>query len=510
MFKNEYKNLKLPIIFIFFCFLNKLVFNYVVLPFNSEQKIINSSLEFQEQLEKYFERDKIISIISFGEDKKSLELYLSLNEYSFFLSNDACYESSNSSYNPFLSKSFINTTDYMDLFHNIKKYCRAIEKCTLYNDIFLNTNISINNLSFVFGVNAFNGKIENTTKICGNLGLQIYNNKGNQFRNDYFVNSLKKSRIIDSYTWTIIYLNNTIEKNDILNYTNKDYEGILICGINENDYKFIFKTDNIKTIKAEARGANIYWDITNIKTSYKYLNNNYELSDNRITFNNEIDYIICSHQFFNSLKDTFFSNPIKDNICTIIEKLYPMGSYVIICEKKILEKIKEFPNISLIHEELDFIFELTYKDLFIEYNNKVIFLLIYNAYGSDFWSLGKIFMRKYPFIFDYDKKTINFVNIYNINKSDMDKKNQDNQNNDTKKRFWTIFKIILIVFLVKIGNVIGIIIGVIFLNKKRKKRANELDDDFEYTLEKNGKKDKLKNEEESNESNSLFKDNNVN
>ena len=54
------------------------------------------------------------------------------------------------------------------------------------------------------------------------------------------------------------------------------------------------------------------------------------------------------------------------------------------------------------------------------------------------------------------------------------------------------------------------IIGVIFLNKKRKKRANELDDDFEYTLEKNEKKDKLKNEEESNESNSLFKDNNVN
>ena len=81
-----------------------------------------------------------------------------------------------------------------------------------------------------------------------------------------------------------------------------------------------------------------------------------------------------------------------------------MDSYVIICENKILEKIEEFPKTSLIHEELDFIFELTYKDLFIQYNDKIIFLLIYNSYGPNYWSLGKIFMRKYPFIFDYDKK----------------------------------------------------------------------------------------------------------
>ena len=70
--------------------------------------------------------------------------------------------------------------------------------------------------------------------------------------------------------------------------------------------------------------------------------------------------------------------------------------------KKIFENIKEFPKISLIHDEFDFIFELTYKDLFIEYKNKIIFLIIYNAYGANFWPLGKIFMRKYPFIFNYD------------------------------------------------------------------------------------------------------------
>ena len=183
---------------------------------------------------------------------KGIELYLSLNEYTFLLSNDACINNIKPSYNPFFSKSFKNISDYIDLYVNIKKYCRAIEKCSIYNDIYLNNNIYINNLSFLFGVNSNYGKIGNSSKICGNLGLQIHLNKnGLQFINDYFINSLKRSNVINSYTWSILYLNNTIKKNDILNYTNKDYDGILICGINESNYLSIFKADDIKVFKLE-------------------------------------------------------------------------------------------------------------------------------------------------------------------------------------------------------------------------------------------------------------------
>ena len=500
--------MSMKLFFYFIAFLNKIVNNYVVLPFNIAQKSINTSLDIKIQMEYYLERNNIISTISFGENKKGLELYLSLNEYAFFLSNDACLKNSNSSYNPFLSNSFQNTTDFIDLFHTIKKYCRAIEKCSIYNDIYLNNNISINNLSFLFGVNSYSGKIDNSTKICGNLGLQIGNQNGNQFRNDYFINSLKKSKVIDSYAWSILFLNESSGKKDILNYTNKDYDGILICGINEKDYIPIFKTDNIKTIKAEIRSSDIYWDIINIKVSYKYSKqkmNEYEVSGERITFNNEINYIICSYSYFNSINETFFSKPIKDNICSIIERIKTMGSYIIFCDKKILEIISEFPKISFSHDELDFIFELTYKDLFIEYNNKIVFLAVYNAYSPDYWQLGKIFMRKYPFIFDYDKKTINFVNIYNINKSDIEKKEKEKNN---KKSFSNYLKIFIIIILIIIGNIIGIIIGKNLWQKSRKKRANELDDDFDYTNNKIGNKneDLKKEEKEQNEDNVLYKD----
>ena len=490
MLKNGFKKNIL-----FFFFLNKFVINYIVIPFNREEKKINTSLSIEKQLEYFLEKDNIISTISFGEDQKGLELYLSLNEFIFSLSNDACLKNTNSSYNPLLSKSFKNTTDYIDIYINIKKYCRAIEKCTIYNDIYLNNNISIYNLSFIFGVNAYSGKIDNTSKICGNLGLQIFNKNGNQFRNDYFVNSLKQSNIINSYAWSILYLNNTIEKNDILNYTNKDYDGLLICGINENDYLSIFKTDNIKSIKAGNRGYDIYWDITNIKISYIYSNQNknYESLDNRLTFNIEINYIIGSKSFFNSIKETFFNIPIQNNICTIIEKLQTMGTHIIICQKEIMKTINEFPKISFANDKQDFIFELTYKDLFIEYNNRILFLIIYNQYGPDFWSLGKIFMRKYPFIFDYDKKTINFLNIYKIDKSNNDNNTQENENNS----FWNYLKIIIIIILVIIGIIFGIIFGKFLWNNNRKKRANELDDDdFEYINKEENKNEKINDDSE--------------
>ena len=141
------------------------------------------------------------------------------------MTNDICSPNSKSSYNPFLSTSFKNITEYKTLYINIKNF-KAIEKCSLYNNIYLNQNISINNLSFIFFEKEMKGKIDNLTKVCGNIGLQIFNSYGNLYKNDYFVNSLIKSEAINSYSWSIIYLNNSVSKNDFINYTNKDYEGI--------------------------------------------------------------------------------------------------------------------------------------------------------------------------------------------------------------------------------------------------------------------------------------------
>ena len=469
--------MRLYIITLFFCFLNKFVANYVVIPFNIKPKIINKTLDIKEQLQIYLERESYVSTISFGNESQGLELNLSLNEYPFLLTNDICSPNSKSSYNPFLSTSFKNITEYKTLYINIKNF-KAIEKCSLYNNIYLNQNISINNLSFIFFEKEMKGKIDNLTKVCGNIGLQIFNSYGNLYKNDYFVNSLIKSQAINSYSWSIIYLNNSVSKNDFINYTNKDYEGILICGIKESDYREIFKTDNIRYAYAQPIFNNIFWDLGDIKISFKDSKKNedvYESLDNIITFNNEINYIRSTKSYFNSIKEYFFKDYINKNICTYIEKLAPLNSNIIICQKEIMNKISNFPKLSFTHKVLDFVFELTYNDLFIELNDKILFLVIYNTYGQDFWSVGRLFMKKYPFIFDYDKKTISFVNIYNINKSDKIKKEENNKN--TKNSY---LKFCIVCIIILIGIIIGILIGRLLLQKNRKKRANELDDNFEY------------------------------
>ena len=102
-------------------------------------------------------------------------------------------------------------------------------------------------------------------------------------------------------------------------------------------------------------------------------------------------------------------------------------------------------------------------------------------------------MRKYPFIFDYDKKTINFLNIYKIDKSNNDNNTQENENNS----FWNYLKIIIIIILVIIGIIFGILIGKFLWNNNRKKRANELDDDdFEYINKEENKNEKINDDSE--------------
>ena len=87
--------------------------------------------------------------------------------------------------------------------------------------------------------------------------------------------------------------------------------------------------------------------------------------------------------------------------------------------------------------------------------------------------MGRIFLKKYQFIFDNDQRIITYIKKNKIKKED-NKKNNLN--------IVIILKIMLIAFLL-IGFVAGIILGKNIWDKNRKKRANELtDDDYDYQV----------------------------
>ena len=112
--------------------------------------------------------------------------------------------------------------------------------------------------------------------------------------------------------------------------------------------------------------------------------------------------------------------------------------------------------------------------------------IIYKIYYVNYWSLGTIFLKKYPFLFDCDKKTISYINIYNsINTTELkENKTEKKTKANIIESFWSFFKYISIF----VGIIIGILIGKKIWDKNRKKRANELIDDYQYESSENDNK----------------------
>ena len=95
------------------------------------------------------------------------------------------------------------------------------------------------------------------------------------------------------------------------------------------------------------------------------------------------------------------------------------------------------------------------------------------------WELGTVFLKKFQFVYNEDLKTIGFYKTY----KGEDKK--DDRLAPEDKISYTM-KIVLIVVLTAIFAGLLIFIGMFIqkiCNKDRKKRANELKDNFEYISE---------------------------
>ena len=121
----------------------------------------------------------------------------------------------------------------------------------------------------------------------------------------------------------------------------------------------------------------------------------------------------------------------------------------------------------------------------------VIFPENYYRVEHSFWYLGLPFYKAYQLVFNYDSKTIglyvskNMINVINENNND----NKTEINNDMEKNFEKSNKTSIIRIILEILFGICLIIVAYFIGKKineqRKKRANELEDDYDYYTNKN-------------------------
>ena len=458
---------------------------YIVLPFKFTnipfQEPNNSSDSIIENFLSQININQLYATLSLGNPPRNIDFYLSMEQTYFSVLKNNCLKGSNSSYDPSLSDTFKNETPYNISIGSWGKACVATEKCSLYNDVYLSKTISLDSLEFIFGNNT-SSKIKNfeMNKLCGNVGLMkqsfnIFLSSNN------FIYYLKNNKIIDSYSWGIFFFDKENKYNntyiDIDNNIYSSYDGFFIAGITNNSYLEIFKSD---TIDNSYTTNQVYWDININKIYFNTTENEYICSNNiKMFFSIDLNYIIADQNYYKKIKEYFFKKYLDENICIEEKKynIYEGNNYLIVCNKDIKNILSSFPKIYFFSEKLSYTFNLDYSDVFLETEERIYFLISNKEKVKDVWSVGKIFIKKYPFIFDYDKKTISFVHLNNYNE-----KGNKEQNTNYNKNYnvWTDIKIYIFVLLLIVAIVIGIFIGKTLWKRQRKMRANELDDNYDY------------------------------
>ena len=396
------------------------------------------------------ENSKIYTEINIGNPNQKVKLYLSFNYYlTFIFSKEA-----NGPYNPSDSSSYKNISKSSYYSSPFEKGFESNE--TIYLDTYNSSKKEINNFSFDLIT-----KIKDNIDINGGImGLKLFDNtyRGDPVRN--IIVQFKKRHIIESYGWSINF--------------KKNGEGILGIGAYPHEYdNKNYKTEYFKQILSGWRSTGVFWEIefSNIITGY----GNYIEKTTKCEMQIETGLIFGSDEYFELVKKEFFDEKIDKKECFLdtSQLSLNMNFKYFYCTN--LDSIKQFKGIHFKHNDLDKDFFFDYNDLFIKKNNKYFFLIAFKPSSNVNWIIGYPFFKKYEFVFQPDKKLIGTYINYPNNKNE--EVNNDDKGNNTSVIILSCFVGLLVIAVF----ILSFFVYKLITKKLKKKRANELDDNFDYT-----------------------------
>ena len=177
----------------------------------------------------------------------------------------------------------------------------------------------------------------------------------------------------------------------------------------------------------------------------------------------ENNFITAPHNFFPVLQREFLNlAEVRDKCKSLISNKYQF----ILCNKDL--DIEKFPKLDFYSDELDHTFTFEGKDLFVfdAKNDNYLMLIVFDLYSpvQTIWELGLPFLKKEKLFFDMDKENLGVC--------------LDDENRTKTNSTYVVINVALISFLC------ALVIGLLFMmpsKKQRKKRVNELVEDYEYT-----------------------------
>ncbi len=437
----------------------------IVFPFKVVEKNLNKGITSENEnynsthfMNDHFSRELYTSIF-IGNPKQEIKVILTYSDCGFMVGQaKQCIPGLMSNYNRNLSSDF----EYTDLFpHNIREFeggCSAEETLYSYSDLHLKNLKKFVDIGFYLGT-------DTNEEICGVVGFKMNNFGYHCEVSNNLIRSFKNKDYISNDQWYIKYTS--------------ENEGLLIIGAKPNEYINNYKDENLFTINSLIIGGHYPWsfNLDRVIVGDDLISS----EPVRAEIDNDMDLIQGSEDYYKYIKENFFNGYFEKGICkTDLWELNTYNKYYVIsCDKnKFTENdVKKFPD--LIFKNFDFYkrFLLTYKDLFTETKYKYFFNMVFFSYVTPKFILGKIFLKKYPFIYSLEAKTISFYNDLSANDDNKDKNNEKNNNSFSGK--WIAIYVVIFCISIAIIGVLCYFIGK-NLNKLRKKRANELNDEYDY------------------------------
>ena len=402
--------------------------------------------------------------IDIGTPSQIVSVSLRFNDYLFFLTGpDIKIEDWKDKYNLFNNDT---STSYKFISHDSLFYKSILTHAEKANETFYFRNttkekITISNLTFYYSTKM------SYNQSGGVVGLCLEDSNMNLHSGMNFFTQLKQKKAI-------------LYKTFFINYKNKE-SGEFIIGAYPHEYsKNKYKYENYIDIRGYTETTFVIYGIIFDEINFGEIDKIELDNDNKrimtAEFRIEFGFIQAPKILEQNITDIFINLEKCKSYTTNQQgiygnKLFGAEEYIYyVCEKDYeINKSLTFTS-----KEMKYTFELNFKDLFLEYGNKKYFNIVFNTgYFMKNWIFGKPIFMKYQWIFDPDKKTLG---IYTK------KENDDSDDEDTNKQTNIILIIILIVIIFIFLSVLGIFLYQIFIKHRRKFRANELLDEFDYNI----------------------------
>ena len=429
-----------------------------------------------------------------GSKKEEIKLVLKMDKYGFLIyentydyNNSETYETFTPDFEDNMKTNWVPSSQeipskdnlYLPMYdskenkYNLKKTNKTI---FLRIKQKVNTSIYFNEMFYEYGI----------------IGLKLNNNPS--FNAPEFVKSLKASDDIDSYTF---YL--TFDKNYKNGFATNNNKGNFYIGKELTEQE-----DKINYIECTNFGGELAWSLTFDNIYLENKENKLIEFENRKRANiiASYPYIKATSEYYEYINKNFFDDLLDKNICHKIsftrhEIYIDHHFYSYACDSQseyFMDYLdKNFPDLIFEHKDLKEKFILTKKDLFAFNTNndsdKNLYFLILSGEEYLDWILGIPFLKNYVLSYNYDTKKIGYYEHFG--KEEPNKKDRDNPS-----FFKSItFKIIIVIILIIVIFCLGMLFQK-YYKKSRKKKANELDDDFEYESHKDKDDNNVNNKNE--------------